>query len=300
MGRETLLTLLLLLFGGLATQPLALLPQRKRAEQAPRIDERLAWRRLWLPVVPTLVVGAWLCGWALREPDPVRDHLDRGILVAACLPFAVIAIRALLRLVWSSVHEPADTLICTIGFLHPRILFSPRLARSLDEEQMRAAWEHERAHARHRDPLRIWLAQIATDLQWPWPWAHERFEHWLEVLECTRDEEARRSGASGVDLAAAVLATVRQSSSASLARRGGGQTGQAAEAGLIGDPRALQRRIARLLAPLPEHGDALSRIPTGSKTLITVLIGMLVAACALGAIHGESVLHPLLAWTWAL
>jgi hypothetical protein len=300
MGRETLLTILLLLLGGLATQPLALLPYRRRGEQAPHIAERRAWLRLWLPVVPTLVVGAWLCGWALREPDPVRDHLDRGMLVAACLPFAVIAIRALLRAVWSLVREPADTPICTVGFLHPRILFSPLLARTLDEEQMRAAWEHERAHARHRDPLRIWLAQIATDLQWPWPWGREYFETWLEVLECTRDEEARYCGASGVDLAAAVLATVRQSSSASLARGGGGRAGPVAGASLIGDSRALQRRIARLLAPLPEHGDTPSQMRTGSKILMTALFGMLVAACVLGAIYGESVIHPLLAWTWTV
>jgi hypothetical protein len=297
MGRETLLTILLLLLGGLATQPLALLPHRRRGEQAPHIAERRAWFRLWLPVVPTLVVGAWLCGWALREPDPVRDHLDRGILVAACLPFAVIAIRALFRAVWSLVREPADTPICTVGFLYPRILFSPLLARTLDEEQMRAAWEHERAHARHRDPLRIWLSQIATDLQWPWPWAREHFETWLEVLECTRDEEARYCGASGVDLAAAVLATLRRSSFVSLTRGAGGQ---ASEASLIGDSRALQRRIARLLAPLPEHGDIRSRQRSDSKALITVLAGVLVAACALGAIYGESVLHPLFAWTWTL
>ena len=198
------------------------------------------------------------------------------------------------------VREPAETPICTVGFLHPRILFSPVLARRFDEGQIRAACEHERAHAHHRDPLRIWLAQIATDLQWPWPWAREQFEHWIEILECARDEEARYCGASGVDLAAAVLATVRQFSSAALAQGGSRWPGTAREATLVGDPRILQRRIARLLAPLPEHGESASRPRSGSTVVVVVLIGMSIASCVLGAIYGESVLHPLLAWTWTV
>lgn len=297
MGRETLLTLLLLLFGGVAAQPLVLLPHRGLRKEPLPIAERRAWVQLWLPVIPTLIIGAWLCGWALQEPDPVRDHLDGGVLVAACLPFAIIAARAFLRAIWSLVREPAETPICTVGFLHPRILFSPFLARKLDEDQIQAALEHERAHARHRDPLRIWLAQIATDLQWPWPWARKRFALWLEVLECTRDEEARHCGASGVDLAAAILATVRLCSAASLSEGTDLTAGQTREATLIGDPRALQRRIARLLTPLPHHDDTAFQQRSDSRALIAALIGTLVIACVLGAIYGESVLHPLLAWT---
>jgi hypothetical protein len=248
--------------------------------------------------MPTLIISAWLCGWALQEPDPVRDHVDGIVLITACLPFAVIAIRALVKALWSLVRKPENALVCTIGFLHPRIMYSPVLARTLEENQIQAAWQHEPAHAYHRDPLRIRLAQIAIDLQWPWPWAREHFEHWLEVLECSRDEEARYAGVSGVDLAAAVLATVRQSASS---LGGDGQSpSPTREATLIGEPRVLQRRIARLLAPLPEYGAAQAPMRTGSTALMTVLIGMLFMACALGAIYGESVMHPLLAWTWTL
>lgn len=298
MGRETLLTILLLLFGGMATQALVWLPlpglhHKTRLRNA----ERRAWLRLWLPVIPTFIVGAWLCGWALQEPDPVHDPVDGGILIAACLPYAMIVARAGLRAMWSLLREPVDTPICTVGFLQPRILFSPLLARRLDEAQLQAAWEHERAHARHRDPLRIWLGQIATDLQWPWPGARERFATWLEMLEYTRDEEARYCGASGVDLASAILATLRHTSPA---LRVPGNVLQAGVSNLIGNPRALQKRIARLLAPLPVQDDTATAKWVGSKTLIMLLISTLIVAYALGVMYGEAVLHPLFAWTWSL
>jgi hypothetical protein len=298
MERETLLTLLLLLFGGLAMQPLAPLPRRPLADEAPRIAERSAWLRLWLPVAPTLVVGAWLCGWALREPDPVQARFDHGMLIAASLPFALVALRAALRAAWALVREPAELPICTAGLWRPRILFSPLLARALDEGQIRAALEHERAHARHRDPLRIWLAQLATDLQWPWPWAQERFEAWLEILECARDDEARDRGADGIDLAAAVL-TIARRSSPSLRPRG---TWWAApvDAALLGDAQSLQLRIARLLSPLPEADESPTWAGLGPTAAFAMAAALLSVAAALGAAYGNTILHPFFVWTWTV
>lgn len=298
MERETLLTILVLLLGGLAAQPLALWPQRALCEKLPRLAERRAWLRLWLPVVPTLVVAAWLCGWALGEPDPVPDRLGHGLLAIACLPFAAVALRAALRAGWALVRDPARLPICTAGLLRPRVLLSPCVARTLDEGQLRAAWEHELAHARHRDPLRIWLAQIATDLQWPWPRARRRFETWLGILECARDDEARSRGASGVDLAAAVLATARQSSAA--LRPPGARRAAAVDASLLGDARSLQARIARLLAPLPDAAETRARSRLGDAQAAGVLAAMLVIAGTLGAAYGEPLLHPLLLWTWTV
>lgn len=95
------------------------------------------------------------------------------------------------------------------GVLRPRILISPRLANALQDRELEAVVEHERAHARHRDPLRLWLAQLATDLQWPWPQARVRFRAWIHALELARDEEALARGVDGADLAAAILVSVR-------------------------------------------------------------------------------------------
>lgn len=298
MERETLLAIMVLLLGGLAVQPLALLPRRRFPEEAPLLTERRAWMQLWLPVIPALVVAAWLCGWALQEPDPVHDRFDHGMLVTACLPFAAIALRAALRATWALVREPMELPICTAGLLQPRVVFSPFLARTLDEGQIHAAWEHEKAHVRHRDPLRIWLAQIATDLQWPWPRARERFDTWLEILEYARDDEARSHGASGVDLAASILATARQTSSA--LRPQGARWAADMDAALVGGARSLQTRVARLLSPLPDTSATQARMRFSDPAAVALVAAMLVTAGALGAVYGEWILHPLFIWTWTV
>ncbi|MBI1174049.1 MAG: hypothetical protein GC139_02145 [Sideroxydans sp.] len=296
MERESLLMILLLLLGGLVIQPFALIPSHDGLGRSDCNVERRAWLRLWLPIMPALLVAAWLCGWALHEPDPVDDPLGRWELIGACFPFGVVMVRAVLRAIWALFREPDDAGVCTVGLFRPRILFSPFLARKLDEGMLHAAWQHEHAHARHRDPLRIWLAQFATDLQWPWPWARKRFDAWLEALECARDDEARRHGVRGADLAAAVLAMVRQSpvSSIDAARR---TAGVHTHALLVGDRQALQKRIARLLSPLPELQATSDQRLAGFSGIESWLAGLLAVACVLGILYGEPVMHSLLAWT---
>lgn len=109
MERESLLTVLMILFGGLVIQPFALIPPQTESKRGDWNMERRAWLRLWLPIMPALLVAAWLCGWALREPDPVDDPLGRWVLIGACLPFGVVAVRAVLRAtatVYPSARNP--------------------------------------------------------------------------------------------------------------------------------------------------------------------------------------------------
>jgi len=155
------------------------------------------------------------------------------------------------------------------------------LAKALDDNAIDAALGHERAHARHRDQLRIWLAQVATDLQWPWPQASKRFRQWIHALELARDEEARSAGIAGPDLAAALLASVRFHQQAS----------PFAIPALTGEPSALEERITRLLNPLlelTEEGNPRSR------PLPWVLAPSLLVAVALGSVFGESVIAAVL------
>lgn len=294
MERESLLTLLVVLLGGVAVQPLAMFSLRARAGGSHEA-EREAWLRLWLPVMPAMLVAAWLCGWALREPDPVADRVDGWALIAACVPFAIVAARAIGRAVWALMHDPLQAGICTVGLIQPKVLFSPFLAKSLDEPALEAAWQHEQAHARHRDPLRIWLAQLATDLQWPWPGARERFGAWLEALEYARDDEARERGASGEDLAAALLATLRHTRTLGRTHTASSNVALHAHARLTGDRGALQRRVARLLAPLPEPrlADASAR----ARIEAARFVGLLMIAGMLGALYGAPIVRDLLAWT---
>jgi beta-lactamase regulating signal transducer with metallopeptidase domain len=167
--------------------------------------------------------------------------------------------------------------LATVGLLRPRVVVAEDVRGTLDPAALGAALAHERVHVRHRDPLRIWLAQIATDLQWPSPWARRRFERWLGALELARDDEARLDGVSGEDLAAAVVAVAR------MPRRAPG----AALAGLTGAETSLASRVHRLLEPvLPDRGRP-------SIVLPLVVLAVLVASGAIGALYGDYVLRAM-------
>jgi Zn-dependent protease with chaperone function len=279
--RESLLSLLIVLLGGVTLQLFAAWPWSGADGSASRRLERRRWLALWWPAAPTSVVAAWLCGWALSQPDPVLDPVGPFLFIA-CAPFGVVIVRALVRAAWSLARSPGDCGVATVGLLRPYIVFAPQLAKRLDDCAIEAALAHERAHVRHRDPLRMWAAQLVTDLQWPWNSAQHRFSSWLEALEYARDDEARASGVDGADLAAALVGSIRFQSAKCCA---GG-------AGLIGQPEVVQARIARLLRPLPDPVLARDRWPIAIAALLVLSIAL---ATTLGVACGERVIRPLLA-----
>jgi hypothetical protein len=161
-------------------------------------------------------------------------------------------------------------------------VFAPQLAKRLDDRAIEAALAHERAHVRHRDPLRIWVAQFVTDLQWPWGSAQRRFSSGLAAVEEARDDEARAAGVEGADLAAALVGSLRFQSAQCCT---GG-------VGLIGQREVVQARIARLLRPLP---DAVLPRDSSRIAIAALLVLTLVLAMGLGVACGERVIRPLLA-----
>lgn len=281
MERESLLTMLVVLLGGVALQTFAQWPSNRPRAAAARELEHLTWARLCWPLVPALLVAAWLCGWALSQPDPVPDRVGALIFVA-CVPFVLLIARAVIRALWSLLPRSEEHGAVTVGLLWPRIVLSPGLAEVLPEAAIRAALEHERAHVQHWDPLRIWLGQIVSDLQWPWPSARRRFQAWLAALECARDEEARAAGIDGADLAAAILGCLRHRP----------PLGTMSSVRLTGEAAALEDRVARLLKPLPQAPEeSASRL----TRIVLLLVPALLLATALGLAFGERVLEPLLA-----
>ncbi len=297
MERETLLGMLIMILGGLTLQLPVIWPEPRRAHISAIELERRSWLALCSPAVPALAAAAWLCGWALTQPDPLRGPLDPGVVTAAWLPFGLLFIRAAARGCWALLRSPPECGVSTVGLLQPQVVFSPFLAKQLQDEVIRAALAHERAHAAHRDPLRIWLAQLLTDLQWPWPAAERRLRDWLDALELARDEEARARGTDGAELAAAVLASARFLKSLPSAEQAALTGPQLAHAGLLGGSLALKHRVSRLLAPLrPCAADGASR-PERSRALMLILAGVLAVSLVLGAVYGAGIVHPLLALT---
>ena len=281
MERESLLVVLFIVLGGVTLHLFAAWPRANAPAPASRPAERAQWLALWWPAAPTSLVAAWLCGWALSEPDPVPDRVG-SMLFIACIPFALVLARAVLRAGWSLARSPGNCGVATVGILRPYIVFAPQLAKCLDDRAIEAALAHERAHLRHRDPLRIWVAQFVTDLQWPWGLAQRRFACWLEMLELARDDEARAAGVDGADLAAALVGTLRFQ--ARLRCTGG--------VGLIGQPQAVKTRVARLLRPLPAPSRHRQASPAAIAISLTVALAL---AVLLGVVVGERIIGPLLA-----
>jgi len=238
--------------------------------------EQRAWRCLWLPFLPAMLMLAALAGWALREPASAEPVPNR--LLWCALPFAGIFARATWRALRSLRIRDEGLAAATVGLLHPRIVISPRMAAALDHDALAAALEHEKAHARHRDPLRLWLAQLGTDLLWPWPAAHSRLAYWKRVLEFARDDEARLRGASGPDLAAAILTSIRMT-----------QANAPCGAATLGaDEAFVKQRVERLLQPLlppPQTKPAVSWLLVAMTAISLAMLG--------GAAFGERAVQTL-------
>lgn len=279
MDREIVLTVLVLLICGPALHLFGSLPAISARDPSGRRLERACWARLWMPVVPALVLLSVLVGWALQEPESA-DEAFHPLLLWIAAPFAAVWIRAASRALWALVPASGCTPAATVGILRPRVVVDPGFAAVLDPEALHATCEHEAAHERHRDPLRIWIAQLATDLEWPCPGATARLRAWLRALELARDEEARERGVDGADLAAAVI------EAASLRRRGPAP----AMASIADHTEALEERVARLLAPLPEVPI---EVP-GSWRLYALLATLLIAvAISFGDARGEAIVRAL-------
>ena len=250
-------------------------PASEGAGESGRELERRYWRRLWTPALLPGIAVAILFGWRLQEP-PVTDEPLTPSVVLFAIPAGLFWLRCLWRAFLASRRPIMPPPIATMGLLRPSVVVSAPLHSILDPEAMNAALSHERAHVRHFDPLRIWGAQIITDLQWPCPFAKRRFEAWLSALEIARDEEARLDGAHGEDIAAAVVAVARMNVASARA-----------QALLTGGEASLASRVRRLLVPLP-LGPARLALLAPLCVTIAITLGVL-----LGVTRGDSFVRAL-------
>ena len=273
MDRELLLIGLTALVGGGIAWLVAPLGRSEGSGPAWRREQR-AWRQLLAPLV-LIALGSALClGWALQEPEDSDERLALLDWMVVVLVLALWA-RALARLARSMVARPAMP-IAVVGIAVPRIIVDPALERLLDADALAAALAHEAAHVRHRDPLRIAIAQLATDLQWPWPQPRRRLASWRCVLEETRDDEAVLDGSRPEDLAAAIIGAARWS---------------APGAGASLGEHPIERRVRRLL-------DGAPRVPAPrSRSLALLFASAVIASLVVGFTIGEDVL-ALLPGVW--
>lgn len=259
-----------------ALLPLGLLLVRRSSTASDPPDssgaalERAAAKALWLPLFPGALGLSAVVGWLIVEP-PVAERLP-PFVIALATPTLIVVGRALVRAVKAAFPPPVHA-AATLGLVSPRVVVAPSFARHLDERVQHAVVAHELAHARNRDPLRLWIAQVVADLQWPAPSARMRLELWREALELARDEEAR-AHVEGEDLAAGVLSAARL-----------GCANSFTVAGVVA-PSPLRRRIERLLAPLPVRKPA-----RASFSPYALSIAALAVALHAGMRWGETVVQ---------
>ncbi|HVZ72715.1 MAG TPA: M56 family metallopeptidase [Polyangia bacterium] len=278
MSRELVLTTMVLVLCGAAAWIASWAPLAARVDESSsgRALEARAWRDIWLTMLPAAIALATMLGWAIQEPG-VTDEPVSPIAALVAAPIALLWLRCAVRAVLALRRPRAWPPLATVGLLRPRVVVAGEVPAVLDGDALAAAMAHERAHVRHRDPLRIWLAQVVTDLQWPSPAARARLNRWLAALEIARDEEAREGGARGEDLAAAVVAVARLSRS----------TGALAIAGLTGSEISLASRVHRLLAPVPHT------VARRAPVLAFVVVSVLLTALAVGASYGDYVVRAM-------
>jgi Zn-dependent protease with chaperone function len=277
MDRELVFAVLVAALCGLALMAAGWFRPATSYDVALQKSERLMWRQLWLPFAPALIVFALLCGWAWMEP---RDAEPAPmVLMLAALPFALIFTRAVWRATRALRTSRARHTIATVGFIRPRVIISETFAEAVDKNAMAAAMEHERAHLRHRDPMRIWLAQLGTELQWPAPAAAARLQNWKRALEIARDDEAREHGAAGPDLAAAIVASLRLT-----------QETFVDAAARLAEETFIRERVTRLLQPLEPEASSESRL----APILLLLAVAIPLAILIGLKFGERIIGSLL------
>ena len=273
--------LVFLVFGALTLGPLMLLAGMHRTVPAQASNayvlERDCWRRLWVPLLPSAIVFGALIGWAVIEPEQA-ERLPLALILMG-VPIGVLWLRVAARALWGLRRASAVSTAATFGLIRPRIVIAPEFSCALDETARDAVSAHEASHAGHRDPLRLWAAQLATDLQWPGRGATTRFAQWRHALELARDEEVRRQGVDGADLAAAVIVALRFSS-----------VTPSEGVSIVGGHEGVRDRIRRLLAPLP----AIEDVSTQPRSIRAATLAGPLGAAILGASFGEAFVRALM------
>jgi hypothetical protein len=279
-SRDLVLAIMVLVFCGAGAWIASWLPAARERLAIHAVSgrqlEAQSSRAIWMTMLPAAIALATMCGWALQEPCVTDEPLSPAAALVAA-PLALLWLRCAVRACLALRRPRELPPIATVGLLRPRVVVAKSVDDVLDEDALAAALSHEGAHVRHRDPLRLWLAQIVTDLQWPSPAARRRLECWLAALELARDEEARLAGARGEDLAAAVVAVARMSKT----ERG------AAMVGLTGTELSLSGRVRRLLEPVPRD--------VGRRRVVLALavVGILLASVMVGALYGDDILRAM-------
>lgn len=143
-----------------------------------------AW--LWLALLGAGAVVARFTFVIIQTARRTCRFLRRTLAGARITP----ARRLGLTTPWPIDLLPDSTAIFCYGFFHPRLAIGERLFSLLDAEQLAAVVAHESAHARRRDPLRLFLVTIVSDALGRWLGGPALRRAFTVHVECDADQAA--------------------------------------------------------------------------------------------------------------
>lgn len=164
----------------------------------------------WPSVVAAVVLLGFLArattAWARTFRDARRARPPRGEL-----PGERIATRRYLGRADPDVRVlPADEPIAyTVGLLRPRTVLSVGLLRSLGDRERRAVLAHERAHARRRHTLVLFVANAIARAFGFVPSVRLSVAYMATALEATADAEAAETVGDPLVVAEALASVAR-------------------------------------------------------------------------------------------
>ena len=95
--------------------------------------------------------------------------------------------------------------VFTTGWFRPRVVMDACFVHASDDAMLLAALLHERAHLRHRDNLRRFVAACSLSLNPLGGLLLREYAHWRQALEARCDQEAVAHGARPLALAQSIV-----------------------------------------------------------------------------------------------
>ena len=164
------------------------------------VDEALVFV---LPMLVLMVMGLYLveCDYKLYRTIGRGRIAEQELSVYKRLGIAVDG------RIW--VSDSMTGAAGVVGFLFPKIVFHPEWLKDVNDSLLKATWQHETIHLEQRDPLRFAVLFGLGRIPMCSKNLGMNIQRWIHARESYVDQEAVHRGAHRLDLAEAIVQSIR-------------------------------------------------------------------------------------------